>query len=765
MILREVSRSVPLVAVFAAMCTGIVAWWRDIPSTVFCLFFLVLLYDRSRIVHMGAGLALACAAAAFAPSWAEIPDGERLLRGAVAESGFHQGTFRVVLEDVLVDGLPVRGNALVKIYGRVTELAPESLFEGRVIVKRPRRNGNPGDFDYEKYLLGQGITLSGYVRDLSLVRIESSGPAGGLRHRSCSLLSGYARPEAEILKAVLTGDRGGLVYSLRDRFASLGIAHLMAISGLHMGIVFLLGCTISFTLLRIVPQAAARIDTPFAAKLSGLASVAAYTWFVGCSIPALRAAIMAGAVILSLMLTRKGRLLEGLALAGILIVLWMPHALVSSSFLLSFAAVLGIAGVLERLENAPRWAIFLAIPIVATAFTLPVAISHFGFVSRIGILANLLIVPWFSFVVMPLGMTGLAASAVSPWLSGIFLSLSFDAISLILRASESLGKLSAVAVPGTAWAMICYVGLITAFFAQSSMAKRILVWLSAVLIIVIPVGLRIHRNLLPLCFDFISVGQGDSILVTRGETAILIDAGGSRSGFDTGRFIVAPHLLRRGVTKLDLAVITHPHPDHIGGMPYILERFPVGEVWTNMKYSWNPDFQSVIYITQGRDIPVRNVCLGDVHRYGGLLVEVLNPRRRIERQSVGMDLNLLSVALMIGDGSMRGLFMGDVEGLGEIRLCRSGRDLSADVLKVGHHGSKNSCLTMFLERVNPKVAVIQAGYGNIYNLPNSAALDRLSRQGALIRRTDLHGEVRVYPSDPGLEVKSNRLSTDKTLDE
>lgn len=763
MVLREVSLAAPLAAVFAAMCLGIVALWGNIPAGMFCLFFLVLLYDRSRIVHMGFGLVLAAGAVLFSPGWTDLPDGEYLVQGRVVESGFIRGGYHVTLDQAAVDGRNIRGRVLLNAYENVSDLGKGSVIEGRVRLRAPRALGNEGDFDYRNYLLSQGVTLKGSIRDHAGLTIREPGRAKGLRGHLVSALSGYARPEAEVMKAVLTGDCSGLSYSLRDSFASLGVAHLMAISGLHMGIVFLIGYAGCFTLLRLLPLLAGRLDSPFIAKLTGFAGVLLYTHFVGGSLPAVRSAIMAACVIVSLMLTRRHHLVESLSLAGILILVWMPRSLYTSSFLLSFSAVLGITAVYLRLEDSPRWLLYIVIPVIAAAFTLPVTISHFGFISLSGFLANVVFVPWFSFVVMPLGMGGLAFLPVSGQISSLLFSLSFDALGVIIRAAEAFGRLHPIAAPGNAWVFACYAGLIIAFFSFASRMRTVLLSLSIFFIAAIPAGLRVYRDRQPLCFDFISVGQGDSTLVTRGRTAILIDAGGSQWGFDTGRFIVGPHLLKRGVTKLDIVVITHAHTDHIGGMPFILDRFPTGEVWTNTQEDWNPDFRSVIHITENRGIPVKNVCLGDVCHYEGLDIEILNPRDRIDRRSAGVDQNLHSIVLRIGDSSMRGLFMGDVEGLGEIRLCRLETDLSADVLKAGHHGSRNSCQTMFLEQVRPRLAVVPVGYGNVFRLPNPVSIGRLHQQGVTVCRTDLDGEVMIYPGTGGLQVKSGRLHADTSL--
>jgi competence protein ComEC len=129
-----------------------------------------------------------------------------------------------------------------------------------------------------------------------------------------------------------------------------------------------------------------------------------------------------------------------------------------------------------------------------------------------------------------------------------------------------------------------------------------------------------------------------------------------------------------------------------------------------------------------------------------------------------MDLNQQSIVLTIGDSSMSGLFMGDVGGLGEIRLCRLERDLSIDVLKVGHHGSKNTCQKMFLEHIKPRIAVVPVGYGNIFRLPSRLSMDRLMQQGVTTYRTDLDGEIMIRSGNNTMQVKSGRIYADKPLD-
>ena len=447
-------------------------------------------------------------------------------------------------------------------------------------------------------------------------------------------------------------------------------------------------------------------------------------------------------------------------MAGVIILLLLPYSLYSASFLLSFSAVLGIIGACDQLETAPKWFVFIVITIVSTAFTSPIVIYLFGFMSLVSIPANMVFVPLFSFIIMPLGIAGIFSMMVSNHLSSYLLSLAFEGIGFILKVSDRIGSLEPIARPPIIWIMICYFGLVVALFAKTSARKTLLSIASAFLVIAIPVGLTMARNNRPLCFDFISVGQGDSTLVTKGPNAVLIDAGNSFPGSDAGRFIIGPHLLQRGITKLDLVVATHSHPDHIGGLPFVMKRFPVSRVWTNIESDWNNDFQSLARIARKKSIPIRNVSLGDTWYLDGVRIDVLNPPEKMRERPQEMDLNLQSVVLRIRDSSMKGLFMADAGGLGEIRLCRLDHDISADVLRVAHHGSKKSCLNMFLDRVNPRAAVISVGAKNFYHLPHKTVIERLQGRRITIYRTDHDGNIIITKKNNMLQVKSGMIDAD-----
>jgi competence protein ComEC len=751
--LWNLGKTTPLVVVFAGLCCGILGFRCDLSFLAFAGLFAILLTNRERFIHLIIGLTIGVVSVFFAPQWADVPEGKHFIEGTVIDAGFSHGTFKIILDEISIDNRKYNGYAQIKVYEHVKDLQKGSVLKGSAVIKHPRKLGNPGEFDYQMYLLTHGIILSGYIKDFRKIEVAESSSRYGLKEQVISKLSGLARPEAEVLKAVLIGDRSGLTYSLRDSFASLGVAHLLAISGLHMGIIILMGYVAVFGILRLITPIALRCDTPFIARIGGLVCALIYTIFVGASVPTFRAMIMASCLIGSLAFLRKANLLESLAASGIIILIFWPLSLYSASFLLSFTAVLGITAIYSKFEMYPKWILFMLIPIGATVFTLPVVAFLFGFVSPFGIVSNLTYVPFFSFAVMPIGILGLIITPISELVSSYMYSICMDGIGLILTVSNAIGKLKPVAAPWIVWIFVSYAGLIIAFFARQSKVKRIIVTSICISVLLIPVIAHQLRISQKLCFDFISVGQGDSALVTKGSYSMLIDAGGSFSGFDTGRFVVGPYMLRRGITRINLIVITHPHPDHIGGIPFILDRFEVSEVWVNTRYSRSPYLLDVLGITQKKSAPLKTVSMGDTNAIGEIKISVLNPRTTREAGAESLDQNLLAIVLRVSDNDICGLFMADADGLGEINICRLEEDLSADVLKVSHHGSRRSCTNMLLDKVNPKIAVVSCGYSNRYNLPNKDIINRLENRGIKVYRTDLDGEIQICPDELGINLK------------
>jgi competence protein ComEC len=759
-VLRHVGRSTPLVVVFTALCCGIFIRFLDKNGIIFTLAFLVLLVSRKRIVPALIGLFMGFCAAASAPAWIDVTETRHFLTGTVQAVYRVNGMPRILFRSVTLDAKKIKGLVQLNVYRQLPEMAEGSKVSTTFTGTSNKGFGNTGEFNYRLNLLGKGIVLTGKIEEDDRFTIKEWKKISGLKSEINKALSHLASPESEIMKAMLTGDISGISYSMQDRFNSLGISHLIAISGLNMAIIFCMGHILAFSFLRILAPLSLKLDSPLWSKVFGILCVICYALFIGPIIPSMRAAIMAVCAA-GYFIHRKSNLLENLAAAGILILVIWPYSIYSVSFLLTFAAVLAILGVMNQDHKIKDYQMIM-IPVIIATFTIPITNYIFGFVSWPGIIVNIILVPLFSLVVMPLCLVGLVIFSFSQDFALYLFSLAIESIRTIFFMSDKFGMLHVVPRPSISWVYASYLGLVLAFFGDRTKTRLITIALILVFLLADPVIRHQERLNAPLSFDFISVGQGDSILISKKSHAILIDAGPNQRGFDCGRSIIVPHLLRRGITSLDLLVMTHAHPDHIGGVPFILQNFPVRRVWVNSLRNRNRYFQEAIEITNKKSIPVKEVTCGDKAHIGDIRLFVLNPPRNADLHGSKMDQNMQSIVLLAGEENMKGLFMGDAEFFGELVVLHSGQDISADVLKVAHHGSSRSCLELFLEAVNPKIAVISCGRNNRYGSPSMEAVSRLQGRGIAIYRTDLHGEINITPalSPDDYNIKLGRRLTD-----
>jgi len=237
-----------------------------------------------------------------------------------------------------------------------------------------------------------------------------------------------------------------------------------------------------------------------------------------------------------------------------------------------------------------------------------------------------------------------------------------------------------------------------------------------------------------LTVSFIDVGQGDAILIDKGDTDILVDGGPASTN-------VLAYLQSQGLGDIDLLVVTHPHADHIGGLPDVLAQYPVGEIWVNGDTATSQTYDKFAKAAAAEGATVREVTRGYTAQMGALGLAVLNPTA----QRTG-DPNEDSVVFRLTCGNMSLLLPGDANNNSEASMLGAGLALDSDVLKVGHHGSSTSSSAAFLAAVTPKDAVVSVGAGNTYGHPHQETLDRLAAAGATIYRTDQDGTV-VLTSD------------------
>jgi competence protein ComEC len=569
--------------------------------------------------------------------------------------------------------------------------------------------------------------------------------------------------QAPLAASLLLAQREGLDSAVRERFARAGLSHLLAISGLHVGLV----CGILLLVGSLL-----RLGQRGAAILAALGTVG-YVLMLGAPHSAVRAALQLVLLLAATMLQRPTRTEALIAAAALFLLARDPGALLSPGFQLSFAGVIGLlalrrpllgflggAGQAGWVGRSRQWlADALATSLAATLTTAPIVAWHFGQVAPIGVLANLVAIPLLSLTLPALAVSLVVGILSAP--AGLFLAgPAVQGLALLDRTAAVAAAAPGAAVPLHGLTALLLAGALAAGYVVSQRLGRVrpairaAAWAAVAILALVIAPLRPASDRVEI--HVIDVGQGDAIAVrTPAARWILVDAGLAGRGYDAGQRRVVPYLARRGVRRLEGLVLTHPHADHTGGAAAVIRSFRPRWVGDPGSPAPSAHYLDLLRTALGADMRWVGLHQGAGIFLDGVAVSFLHP------ESVGTsadDPNDLSVVMRVAYGDFTALLTGDATALVEERLLgRFGPGLQAQVLKVGHHGSATSTTSQFLETAGPSIAVVSAGRGNRYGHPHRDVVSRLEQSGARLLRTDLHGSI-VLRADGrgGLQVHTER---------
>lgn len=651
------------------------------------------------------------------------------------------------------------------------ELRAGERWRLQVRLKAPHGNRNPFGFDYELWLWEQGLQATGAVktgaRDIVPERLAQTWlhPVEAARQRVRDAI--YARvadrQQAGILAALVTGDQNAIERADWDIFRATGVAHLMSISGLHVTLFAWLAAWVVNALWRRSGYLCLWLPAVHAGLLGGVLLAAAYALFSGWGVPAQRTVWMLATVGALRLSGRHWPWPLVWLLACAVVLAADPWSLLQAGFWLSFVAV-GVlfasdAGALaheEAAESAKRrvlpW-LLAAVrrqgreQIVVTLALAPLSLLLFQQVSLVGLVANALAIPWVTLVVTPLAMLGVAAPFLWQLAAAAVAAMGAG---LRLLAVLPLATVSVAAPPLTLGAAALVGGLLL-----------VLRWPWGVRLLGVPLVLPVllWQAPRPAAGQFellaVDVGQGNAVLVRTATHALLYDSGPRFSrDSDAGQRVLVP-LLRALGEQLDTLVLSHRDTDHTGGAPAVLAMQPQAALVSSI--------ESAHPLQQLRT--ARRCEAGQQWAWDGVLFEVLHPAPG--DYDVASKPNALSCVLRItssnGDGHANGtrtvLLAGDIEAPQEARLVAEARALRADVLLVPHHGSKTSSSEDFLRAVQPRLALVQAGYRNSFGHPAPAVVARLRALHIEVVDSVRCGAMRwssMQPDDLACERARNR---------
>ena len=616
------------------------------------------------------------------------------------------------------------------------------------------RATNDGQFDAYKYYATIKMHVGINNAHIEWISNEYSELRNALfklrRAMSQALERTLPSKEASVMKTMLLGEKSQIDAELKELYRRNGIAHVLAISGLHIS---LLGMGI-LKVLRYVFNLKPKISAVMA---SGL--VIGYGAMTGFSPSSVRAIFMFCIAMLATLCGRTYDMTTAVSVAFLILLIDNPLYIHNSGFAFSFGCVSGIAMLTPALvaskNNKPlkgyKNSILSSLSI--TVASLPVYLWHYYQIPIYAIFLNFLIIPVMA-ILVPAGIILIASERLCPILLPWVRYLVVGILRLFTILSEKTDVLPGhYFTPGkpSTIQVLFYIGILVYIILRRKRLALAAKWG----IVCLAICVLIIRFRPPLEISFLDVGQGDSIFLRSNEISLLVD-GGSTSVKEVGKHRIIPFLKERGAASIDMVVVTHPDEDHMNGILELLTECKKEGI--KIKKLGLPDVEAAMK-EEGtialKEAASRCGCqvvalkAGDGISGNQIKIDVLSPRK-MTRVS---DMNEASVVLRVNYRGFKTLLTGDLEGIAEDYAANKAGDI--DLLKVAHHGSKNSTSDSFLDSVKPEIAVISVGKNSRYGHPHKETLDRLSRYTPDIRvlRTDECGQVSVKLKKGEVEIR------------
>jgi competence protein ComEC len=689
--------------------------------------------------------------------------------------------------------VPLNEQIAVTVYRQLPELQPGDRIRLPAGLRIFRNFNNPGNYDYNGAMKLKGFTCAAAVSDGTWIVRLGPGRLPFMREMAERLqrpvrkfFREHLTPRNDALfRALILGERQGISPELRDPFNQTGLGHLLAVSGLHIGLVagaaFLFFKWVLSRSYRLVLS----VDVRKIAALLTCVPVIGYAFLAGFQVSSQRAMIMVLAFMASLILGRQREVWSTLSLAGLIILLFDPNALFSVSFQLSFMAVIGILwltpAILNRLHRpvntfpakAPSRNRLLdyfigltAMSAAAAFFLLPVTSHYFHRIPLVSVPANLTTVPILGIWLIPLGLLSAVIVPISTEIAGRLLQIASWGLDIWMSIIQFWADLPwsniRTITPNLFEILLFYLFLFFAFFfKRCKWARTGLVVVAVLTLSDIAYWVHAVRFNKDLQVTFLDVGKGNAALVSfPGGKKMLIDGGGFGSGrFDVGEMVVAPYLWHSKILRVDYLVLSHPQADHMNGLCFIAGSFHPKEFWHNGDQVETQGYKDLMAIIDARKI--RKKLPADLRgeiQINGVRVQVLHPDPDgpvVRVKDDGKQLNNNSLVLKITCGDTSFLFPGDLEKAGEEALiARAGPMIQSHILLSPHHGSKTSSSREFLELVRPRVCIISSGERTVRNFPHASVLKRLRSIGCHVFRIALSGAVTITVRQDRLDIRT-----------